>query len=266
MYSIYQNMYSLILTNINLLSGSDSMKLNSSKTNILIIEMAERYIREIFKSTDLLDKQNVYGHKSPPANGQKTNSISINKNKIFNQNTNQNLEYNLFNYNFLIAPRLHKADLNYLFFNRGSGDVVISENGNYLFYKPTVTDQGLLSCYAFIDQKEVHNIINNLNSIYDFYRSAGFDEIYISFIPNTAAILQPQSYNQLLPLIQNNESLKMKVIDIYTPFKHFDTPGTLFRAGDSHWNNRGLQIWIDSVINNLKNESNRQDKKKGLGD
>ena len=60
-------------------------------------------------------------------------SIPVTINDFFNKNMNQNLQYNLFNYNFVFPMFESKALLNFYLFNRASGDVVISKNKKYLF-------------------------------------------------------------------------------------------------------------------------------------
>lgn len=158
----------------------------------------------------------------------------------------------MFNYNFLIFPRQVKAVLNYTLFNRASGDVVISDDGNYLFYKITTMQNNLCSSYDRLGSNEVSTIVASLDTIYDHYKQAGFDEVYFSAIPNPASILQPAPYNNLIPLIQNHPKMKMPSIDMYTLFKQAQEPASLYRAGDTHWSNRGLHLWLQQVNNILR--------------
>jgi hypothetical protein len=242
--------------------GSHRITLDPGKRNVLIIEMAERYVREKFSSRQLLVDQIVVNNFQPQMQQlvvkRKTSQPQDSSFGIwclFNPNINHNLEYHLFNYRFLMLPREVKAMINYEFFNRASGDVVISENGNYLFYKPTVVSNDLRSSYDFLSSVELDTLVNSLNEVYMNFRQAGFDEVYLSIIPNTVTILQPQPYNQLIPLLESNPRVKMPTIDIYHVFEQHKEPSTLFRAGDTHWNNNGLQLWLQKINAVLIRES-----------
>ena len=39
----------------------------------------------------------------------------------------------------------------------------------------------------------------------------------------------------------------MPMIDVYSAFAGSPDPGKLYRVGDTHWNNNGLQVWIRLV-------------------
>ena len=233
--------------------------LNPARRNILIIEASERFVRERFRTPALLQNLRVKGEPAgdaaamaPPKKSPQNTPFRITD--LFNPYINQNLEYHLFNYNFLIFPRQVKAALNYKLFNRASGDVVISDNGNFLFYKITVLQNNLCSSYDRLATNETNTIVASLDTIYDHYKRAGFDEIYFSAIPNPVTILQPGPYNNLIPLIQNDPKMKMPCIDLYTPFKQSPAPASLYRAGDTHWSNKGMQMWLQKVNNALMKE------------
>ncbi len=237
--------------------------LNREKKNILIIEASERFVRQRFRTAALLQNLRVKGEPNAAKSAGEQPHKKQQENKpfgiadLFNPHINQNLEYHLFNYNFLIFPRQFKAVLNYTLFNRASGDVVISDDGNYLFYKITTMQNNLCSSYDRLADNEVNTIVASLDTIYDHYRQAGFDEVYFSVIPNPATILQPAPYNNLIPLIQNDPKMKMPFIDLYSPFKESRDPASFYRAGDTHWNNKGLQMWLDKVNNILRMHSEK---------
>ncbi len=243
--------------------GSFDFQLNTSKRNILVLELSERYLRGRFKDTAFFDcirihkpGQQIPDNTAPNSHTAYTQATRSGIGTFFNPHINQNLEYHLFNYGFLLPARQIKAAINYKWFNRASGDVVISDDGNYLFFKPTV-GAGPLSSYSPLKKHEVDNLVRSLNAVYDHYKKAGFDEVYFSVIPNTASILQPGYYNQAIPFIQNDLRMKMPCIDVYSIFKHHSNPAIFFRAGDTHWNNTGMQEWLLLVNNILANESNK---------
>lgn len=235
--------------------------LDSTKRNILLIEISERYIRSYFGGLQMLDEvcdsmvkkksiaslyPNTAGHRQY-ASLLPTFSID----DLFNKYINQNLQANLFNYNFIIPMFEAKAALNYYVFNRASGDVVISNDRNFLFLKETVSKTDIGSSYVPLTDADISWLVNNFNIIYDHYKKSGFSEVYLSMIPNAVSIEQPEGYNNLIPSIQNDPRLKMKVLDIYTAFKNAGE--VVYLPGDTHWNEKGRQIWIDMIHQRLSN-------------
>ena len=163
---------------------------------------------------------------------------------------------------FLIQPFKEKATnrleifneiciitINYHLFSRASGDVVISNSGDFLFLKETVLSEGKNSSYSHISTEEKKQLIQNLNTAYDFYKKEGFTEVFLSIIPSTATMIQPENYNNLIPIIQNAPDLKMKIIDIYSHF--LPNPRLYYLKGDTHWNEKGVKTWVDLVNNSV---------------
>lgn len=234
--------------------------LDTTKRNILVIEISERYIRSYFGGlqmfnelydTSVKEKKAAFytGAVMQPRYASLLPGFSVDD--LFNKYINQNLQGNLFNYNFIIPMFEYKAALNYHLFNRASGDVVISEDRNFLFLKETVSKTDVGSSYVPVGDEEIRHLVNNLNAIYDHYKQAGFREVYLSMIPNSATIVQPQGYNNLIPRIQQNPDLKMKVIDAWGAFK--SSPNLLYLPGDTHWNSAGRQLWMNMVNEKLMN-------------
>jgi hypothetical protein len=252
-----------VLHNIDRNHGS-SFTLDKTKRNILIIEVSERYIRPYFGGLQIFDEVYDSATHSKPQASLLTRRYDMQYASLlpdfkvadlFNKNINQNLQCNLFNYSF-IMPMFHwKAALNYYIFNRASGDVVISKDRNFLFYTETVSLTDIGSSYTTIPPEHIDMLINNFNLIYDHYKATGFDEVYLSMIPNSATINQPDGYNGLIPHIQNSPELHMKLIDIYSTFKN--VPGDYYYHGDTHWNPRGKQLWVNIVNDTLINSLHR---------
>ncbi len=235
--------------------------LDTSKRNVLVIEVSERYLRPYFSTLRMLDEvgdttkstpaqASIYG--MPLSNHYASILPSFEVNDLFNKYINQNLQCNLFNYNFIIPIFEYKAALNYYVFNRASGNVVISKDKNFLFLKETVslTDAG--SSYIPLNENDIQLLVNNFNVIYKHYRDQGFKEVYLSMIPNSASVVQPEGYNNLIPRIQSDTTLKMKIIDAHTLFK--TEPTLYYQPGDTHWNSIGRQKWIDLVNEYLKQQ------------
>jgi len=235
--------------------------LDTAKRNILIIEVGEHYLRSYFEGLQIFDEvrdTGVIRQKISFRNAACKSDLMLSSffsdihfSDLFNRYINQNLQCNLFNYNFIMPMFESKAALNYYLFNRASGDVIISNDRNFLFLKETVTKTDIGSSYSPVNKDEVARIVATVNTIYDHYKKIGFNEVYFSIIPNSATIMQPEGYNNLIPLVQNDPQLRMKIIDVYSVFKN--SPEVFYQHGDTHWNREGKQLWIDLVNKRLTN-------------
>ncbi|MBL7693113.1 MAG: hypothetical protein JNM41_16080 [Flavipsychrobacter sp.] len=206
--------------------------------NVLIIEMTERYIREMLHVTKDFSIP-------PPANSSAAGGAD--GVKSYAAFMNRNLEYLLFHFNFVNPIRRAKASLGLNYFGRGSGNTVLSKDGEYLFFRSTVAPNGRFSSYSYVSDSEVDFCVKKMNYIYDHFKAKGFDEMYFSVIPNPATILQPEGYNGLIPRIQKSAMLKVKVFDLFSVFSSSANPDVLYRKGDTHWSDYGMHIWIDMV-------------------
>jgi hypothetical protein len=243
--------------------------LDPYKRNILLIELSERFLRSYFADFHIYDDVKKAPLPLPVSltaiPGQSVAELPYpHLEEIFNPSINQNLEFNLFNYNFVTPVRAVKAEINYRLFGRASGYVAVSDDENYLFLKETVRPTNLsrtFNLYYPVSKDELKNILTVTDSIYHHYKKEGFDEVYFSIIPNPATILQPVSseglnYNGLIDVFQSYAAKKgIPFIDVYNPFKQYPDKGRLYRAGDTHWNNNGFQVWLGLFNAELKKQS-----------
>lgn len=233
-------------------------RLDRHQKNVLLIEVSERFIR-----TYLPHSQATYDHVKPATDlvfrpPLQIDKAAFNVNSFFNTSINQNLEYNLFNYNFLNTPRYSKAGMNHRWFNRVSGDVVLSDDGTHLFYRPTVDPQNDNSSFKKVTQNILDRIGNNIDSLHKHYKREGFDEVYFSLIPNPVTILQPEGYNQMIPALQARCAARgIPFIDVYGPYSQHPDPASLFRKGDTHWTAAGCHLWLDIINRELVKLSER---------
>ena len=247
--------------------------LDTGKRNILIIEITERLTLESFSGPAIYNVLKCEepvppapvknepvqpGSATPAATPQRKARYTLVSKTNYSQIINTNLEYVLFDYKAINRIRQYKADMNYGLFHHASGDVAISDNGQYIFFKPTVEQGGTYSCYTPVPDDQLNSTVSTLNEIYEHYKRAGFAEVYFSVIPGAATILQPDNYNGFIPRLYNNPVLKMPVIDVYSIYKKNADPASLYRKGDTHWNNNGLQIWLGLVNNELRRQSSMQ--------
>jgi|SRR5450432_384181 hypothetical protein len=232
--------------------------LNPHKKNILIIEIAERFARVEF---ELQETMRHFKKKQPEVSSLRLSGPSVIYAKfpdldIFSPDVNRNLEFNLYGYRFWDQVKFAKASLTYYLFKRAVGDAVVSDDGNRLFLKETMAENDRASSYYPFEQKEIQKMFFNLNATCAYYKADGFDEVYLSIIPNPVTILQPLHYNGLIPQLQQPDSLKcMHIIDMYDPFSKDPDPGRLFKTGDTHWSNNGIQLWLKTVNAELKKQN-----------
>jgi hypothetical protein len=227
------------------------VNLDHHKKNVLVLESSERNIRSIYQDTAYLTRfinLNPGPHIEDHLNADKTAKKIKLKFKL--KDIDPNIEFNLWDYHFLTPIKELKAQLAYSMFNRVNHDVYVSDDQKYLLFAKTIDTVNFESAFKPIDKSELDEIINTMNRAYDYYKAKGFDEVYIAIIPNPVTILYPNFrgnvYNQLIPLIQNNKSLKCKVIDAYTPFK--SSSSHLYSYSDTHWTFDGEKVWL-SLLN-----------------
>ena len=232
--------------------------LDPHKKNILIIEFAERLTRNELRRLDIF---NHLKKKEPASSFQISsahpamyaNMVVLD---IFSHEINRNLEFNLYGYRFWDQIKLAKVSFTYDLFKRAVGDVVISDDGSRLFLRQTMAPNDISSSYSPVYRSEMQKMIDNIHAIYDHYKAEGFDEVYLSLIPNPVTILQPLHYNGLIPELQRAARLKdVPVIDVYSSFSKDTDPGRLFRIGDTHWSHQGIQLWLETVNAELRKKN-----------
>lgn len=219
------------------------VQLAKNKKNMLIIETVERHFRERFDTR----YQQV-----------KVNEIAPKETKTWWQSLlNWHIPYSterhesvLFSSDFILTIKEWKAALNQKVFGRIDNHVVLSKDGSEIVYSLAI-NPGINSIFDPLTNEEISRLVANINQTYDFYKNAGFDEVYLSIIPNKASIVAADlgTYNHLIERIEQHPSLKMPIIEMYKPLK---TGGAkLFDKGDTHWNCEGKQPWIGQVNEKL---------------
>ena len=227
--------------------------LNSTKHNVLLLEMVERRVRYTAPDT-----ASFYKHLRVVDSPAKESVSDIYPttwwtSHVFKPNIEQNLEFNLFEYPFFTPFKEAKAWLNYQIFNRTSQDVVLSKTRKQLYYTQTVDSTESNSSFRHVRAGEVDTMVTCLNLVYAHYRKAGFDEVYLAIMPNPVTILEPHlgRYNGLIPRLQKNPKLQMPVIDVYNKLQHLKRK-PIYQVSDTHWDKDGLLFGgiaqIDSVL------------------
>ncbi len=221
------------------------LKSDTRNINILLFETVERYFLQRFSDTSVVLKKAM----------SRKNIIRPSKflDQIFNKQIEANLENCLFDYAFCNLFKELKATAIYNLFDRLNAKVEISNDKDYLLLTETTDNTSRTSSFYKLSSLEIEQYINTLNAITIKAKSVGFDEVYLSIIPNPVTIVDSGrgTYNNLIPAIQNNPNLKMRVIDIYKPFKksHLE----LYSKSDSHWNQDGFYLWLEQFNKQLDN-------------
>jgi hypothetical protein len=228
--------------------GSIALKFKPGRKKILLVEMNERYVKDNLCSPKMRNKI-MSCYVTPAELMQKKTSAKdkpLSEIKIIPKNVEQNLETILFGYEMFRPIKESKAQLNYLLFGRTGPEVFASKETGMLYLSETVDTTEERSSFRPLSKADELTIVNAINMIRQEYLSRGFDEVYFTFIPNSSTIIPPLDlpYNQLIPRIQANRSVKAPLIDIYTKMKAYPKPAELFWRSDTHWNSKGFGLWI----------------------
>lgn len=227
------------------INASKEFDLDTTKKNILIIETVERHLRERFSS---------------PWTQEPTDLKKINtwKNTL-NSSLKKTLPYStelhsavLFSSDFILSIKEIKATINQKLFGRIDKNVRLSNDKKHLLYAMD-TENGIHSIFDPISESQINQLVYNINASYEHLKSQGYDEVYLSIIPNksTLFIQNEGSYNHLIERLESSSQLKIKVISTYTEFTK--NGEYLYDKGDTHWNCKGKEIWTQKVNNNLLN-------------
>jgi lysophospholipase L1-like esterase len=181
-------------------------------------------------------------------------SIKDVKHNIFNNSINNNIEFNLWESKAFTPIKELRALINQRLFNRIDNYVSIGTDGKYLLFSETIDKKGFAaSSFQEINDLEIDTLVDRLNSFYFEYKKKGFDEVYLSIIPNPVTILYPNykgfKYNNLIPRLQQNKKLEIKLIDVFQDFKN--SPFQIYQNSDTHWNTNGRNLWLNKINEEL---------------
>lgn len=236
------------------------IQLDTNKRNILILETVERTFKEHFsqKAENFIIEGFQKKHeKTTKTWKQKIKEKAIDIAKfIFPKGIEERLEHTLFNYDFFLRFRESKAALNHKIFGRIEHKVVLSKNEKSIFYFEEADSTNEHSAFYPVSQEEIDRFVLNINETRKAYLKAGFDEVYLSVIPNKVSILSPDlgNYNRLIQRIQADKRVETPIIDTYSDF--VKSPNKIYLKSDTHWSCTGRDIWLEKVNKILKKPTN----------
>jgi hypothetical protein len=222
--------------------------LDKTHRNIVMIECVERGVRTALADSDRL-KGFITILKEPISETKAAEEAHGFRFSFNIKNLDGDYETNLWDYRFLRPLKQFKAKMTFDLFNRTYVDAYVSPDGKYLLYQPTVDTSYVESSYRPIDDKELNAIVASLNAAYSHYKALGFDDVYLSIIPNPTTVLYPNyrglKYNRLIPKIQSHPALKLKVFDIYDVFTKSPDKDKLYQRSDTHWTRFASMVWLN---------------------
>ena len=233
--------------------------LDKKKRNILVLEIAERRVRIICSnySSNINMLKIDSTHSLPNTFSESDSKFSFSSfltTHFFNPQINNNLELNLFDYKIFRPFRELKADFIFNLFNRVNNNVYLDTSKMFLYYMPTVSGEQNENVFFPVDSNEIKLICSTLNKVYSYYIGQGFNEIYLSIIPNTVTMVNPSigKYNNLIPSLYALDSLRMCIFDVSKIYSN--NPQKYYSRNDTHWNSKGLQAWVDNFNKILKKQ------------
>ena len=252
--------------------NSETIKLDSTQRNILIIETIERYFKERFSkdvhNIELQQNKTSTLIQSPirklPFIGKAINYLvtifpseylfiknkfNYFKNSKFpsSSDIDKRLETTLFNYDLVLPIRELKASINYDFFDRVEKQIILSLNHEHQFIYQEADSTNNYSSFYPVTQFEIDNFIYFVNKTRDYYLKLGFKEVYLSIIPNRVSLLAPKLgiYNHLVERVQNSPNLNIQILDIYHIYQK--NPIKYLSKSDTHWTVEGRNEWLKMV-------------------
>ncbi len=226
---------------------------DNNARNILVLESVERSVKMHFKKKS--NEIQFIGNQEKNSRNSKFSFIEYLKNllDIFSnstQKTEERLRHTLLNYDFVLFFKEIKADFDLKIFERKSTNYNLSTDKKEIFYFEEADVKCQNSAFYKVSDTEIEGFVKNINANYSYYKSMGFNEVYLSIIPNKVSILAPNlgDYNYVLERIQHHPDLKVKYLDVYSIFKK--QPQKVYSKSDTHWNCNGSSIW-QGVVNDI---------------
>ncbi|MDQ1088821.1 hypothetical protein [Siphonobacter sp. SORGH_AS_1065] len=230
-----------------------TIRLDTSLHNVLLIESVERHFREHLAT--LITNLSIVQSSIPntPA------SMPTNDLVAFLEGTHdsrlkvpeERYDNVLFNWPVFLRLKEFKAWLNLHLFDRTHAMTSLSPDRKHVFLNLDTDSTLINSNFNSVSEEEITKLITHLNESFDKYRSLGFDEIYLSIIPNKTTVTTPEMgpYNHLIERIQSDTRLKVKIIDAYSLVKPLGAEG--YQKGDSHWTCQSRDLWLRAINEQL---------------
>ena len=222
---------------------SQRIQLDPTKRNVLLIESVERHFRQHFEHpiTEIVVEADT-GRTliEQPSLGKGISS------DFHRTDVEERLEATLFSHDWAFWFKELKASLTLNWFDRTSSKVSLSQDKKQIFLNlDTDTTLKIVSSFSGLTDREVNTLVDSVNNVALHYKRLGFNEVYLSVIPNKASILEVHrpDYNHLIERLQTSPRLAVPIINVYDAFKQ--APASPYLKGDTHWTCEGQRMWLE---------------------
>lgn len=221
------------------------VQLDPSKRNVLLIESVERHFRQHFgyPITEFMVVSDTSHTPLPKPTLWQAVSHDFHRTDV-----EERLESSLFSHDWAFWFKELKASLTLNWFGRTNPKVSLSQDQQQIFlHLDTDTTLQNVSSFSPLTNQEVSLLADSVNAVAARYRRLGFNEVYLSIIPNKASILETHrtDYNHLIERVQASPRLTVPTINIYDAFKH--DSASPYLKGDTHWTCAGQTQWLERV-------------------
>ena len=235
--------------------GLDNLKLDSSKTNILILSKTERYFIQDIEN----EYKNLHSSGAKPIHRLKEFFERNPNPDVFNtQDINQRLEYLMSNNKMVTFIKERKAMLLYELLGETNNQVVVSEKYRMVYLRETTDPHSKKSPYYKLDTSLATKVSEVLNHRYAHYKSMGFDEVYFAPIPEKTRLFpyhESFELNDLFEIMQQ-DSIQIPFINVYP--KLTSSKELVYAHCDTHWNRHGINVWLSMVDSVLYQQIRKQ--------
>ncbi len=215
-----------------------TIRLDTTRKNILILETVERHFREHFAST-------IQNYSTKIITRPTETKTWLDKLGNGLKKTDDRIQKIGLSSDFFLWFKEKKAQLNYRFFGRTSDNVTV--RNNQVFYSLDTDSTRINSCFNYLPDNELDKLVAEANRTRSYYKGMGFDEVYLSIIPNKTSILAPEMgrYNRLIERVEQHPNLQVPILSIWKEFNA--NKKNVYLHSDTHWTCEGQAIWLDKV-------------------
>lgn len=225
---------------------------DTTAVNVLVIESVERHLREHLATpvANLVRDTATFF----PVPGKPRLMARVDQ-AFASDKTEERLTTILFEYAPALALKEMKAAFNWYFFDRVSDKVSVNAERDAIVYYLDTDSTLTTSSFNPVEDDEIALMVKNLNQTAAQWKEAGFDDVFLSVIPNKTTVLMPEygHYNELIQRVQEHPDLQVDYIDILQDFRKMGASSYL--KGDSHWTCEGQHRWLmkvnQKIINSL---------------
>ena len=224
------------------------LRLDTSYTNIVLMQSVERTVREHFVSPISNIIPDTATFVTLPPEGRFVHRLD----QLFaSASTEDRLNTLLFQFDPILKLREMKSWINHQFFSRDDPKVTVSADGETIAYHVDTDTTLIYSSFVFTPDADIDSLVGVIQDNETILKNMGFDHVWLSIIPNKASVLMPEygTYNRIIDRIYQHPALPISTIDVLSDFQAMSTGPYLL--GDSHWSCAGQALWLAKVNRRL---------------